>query len=86
MNCLPIHFPKQLILPVSLGRHPEFRQGKAQAALVKRFGIYQVNRIGMLFSSVFGLIFIVVGYMGNFPLMLIVMALRGLGMSPMLGI
>lgn len=24
MNCLPIHFPKQLILPVSLGRHPEF--------------------------------------------------------------
>ena len=33
--------------------------------LVKRFGIYQVNRIGMLFSSVFGLVFIVVGYMGN---------------------
>ena len=54
-------------------------------SLVKRFGIYQVNRIGMLFSSVFGLVFIVVGYMGNFPLMLVVMALRGLGMSPMLG-
>ena len=40
---------------------------------------------GMIFSAVFGLVFIPVGYMGNFPLMLVVLALRGLGMSPMLG-
>ncbi len=54
-------------------------------ALVKRYGIYRVNRAGMIFSAVFGLVFIPVGYMGNFPLMLVVLALRGLGMSPMLG-
>jgi GPH family glycoside/pentoside/hexuronide:cation symporter len=54
-------------------------------ALVKRFGIYRVNCIGMVFSVVFGIVFIPVGYLGNLPLMLVVTALRGLGMSPMLG-
>ena len=54
-------------------------------ALVKRYGIYRVNLVGMLFSVVFGLVFIPVGYIGNLPLMLLVLALRGLGMSPMLG-
>lgn len=54
-------------------------------SLVKKYGIYKVNRTGMIFSVVFGIVFIVVGYMGNFPLMLLVSALRGLGMSPMLG-
>ena len=53
--------------------------------LVKKFGIYKVNRAGMIFSVVFGVVFIAVGYTGNLALMLVVSALRGLGMSPMLG-
>jgi len=54
-------------------------------ALVKRWGIYKVNRGGMIFSAIFGIVFIAVGYTNSLPLMLLVCALRGLGMSPMLG-
>lgn len=53
--------------------------------LVKKWGIYKVNRNGMIFSAIFGLVFIAVGYTGNLVLMLVVSALRGLGMSPLLG-
>ncbi|MBR2422910.1 MAG: MFS transporter [Oscillospiraceae bacterium] len=53
--------------------------------LVRKFGIYKVNKYGMAFSVVFGIAFAVVGYSGNMMLMLGVSMLRGLGMSPMLG-
>lgn len=54
-------------------------------ALVKRFGIYRVNKYGMVFSVVFGAVFVAVCYTKSLPLMLAASALRGLGMSPMLG-
>ena len=54
-------------------------------SLVKKHGIYKVNKYGMVFSVVFGIVFIAVGYTGNLVLMLVVSMLRGLGMSPMLG-
>lgn len=53
--------------------------------LVRKFGIYKVNKYGMAFSVVFGIVFALVGYSGNMMLMLGVSMLRGLGMSPMLG-
>ena len=53
--------------------------------LVKKFGIYKVNKYGALFSAVFGVVFIGVCYTGSLPLMLAATALRGLGLSPMLG-
>ena len=54
-------------------------------SLVKKHGIYKVNKYGMIFAVVFGIGFIFVGYTGNLVLMLVVSMLRGLGMSPMLG-
>ena len=36
-------------------------------------------------GDLFSIVFIVVGYIENLPLMLLVSALRGLGMSPMIG-
>ena len=54
-------------------------------SFVKKFGIYKVNRAGLIISVFFSLLFILVGYTGNITYMLIVSALRGLGMSPMLG-
>ena len=54
-------------------------------ALVKRFGIYRVNKYGMVFSVVFGAVFVAMCYTGSLPLMLAASALRGLGMSPLLG-
>lgn len=53
--------------------------------LVRKYGIYKVNKYGMAFSVVFGIVFALVGYSGNMMLMLGVSMLRGLGMSPMLG-
>lgn len=53
--------------------------------LVRKYGIYRVNKYGMAFSVVFGILFAVVGFSGNMILMLVVSMLRGLGMSPMLG-
>lgn len=39
-------------------------------ALVKRFGIYRVNKYGMVFSVIFGAVFVAVCYTKSLPLML----------------
>lgn len=53
--------------------------------LVKKFGIYQVNVCGAVMSLVFSILTIIVGYNGNFTLMLVCLMLKGLGASPAIG-
>lgn len=55
-------------------------------ALVKKFkGMYKVNLYGYIMAGVFRIGFIVGGYLGNIPLMLISSALAGLCTSPVTG-
>lgn len=48
-------------------------------------GMYKINVVGYIFSSVFRLLVLVAGYMGNIPLMLVFTALASFGMSPLQG-
>ena len=57
----------------------------ATPMLVSKFGIYKVNKYGMILSVIFSIPFVIAGLMQNVPLMLFFMALKTLGTSPMLG-
>lgn len=55
-------------------------------ALVKKFnGMYKVNLYGYTLALVFRILFVVAGYMGNVPFMLITLVGAGLGTSPLTG-
>lgn len=55
-------------------------------ALVKKLkGMYKVNLYGYILVVVSSIVFVIAGYMGNVLLMLITMALAGLGSSPLYG-
>lgn len=53
--------------------------------LVSKFGIFKVNTYGMIFSLISSVPMVIFGYMKMVPLLLVFSALKGLGMSPMLG-
>lgn len=53
--------------------------------LVNKWGIYKVNLFGSIVSLVFGIPFIIAGYLGNIPLLLIFSCLRSFASSPMIG-
>lgn len=53
--------------------------------VAKLNGMYKINVAGYIFSSVFRLLVLVAGYMGNIPLMLVFTALASFGMSPLQG-
>ena len=53
--------------------------------LVTKFGIYKVNKYGMISSVIFSIPFVIAGLLQNIPLLLFFMALKTLGTSPMLG-
>ena len=55
-------------------------------ALVKKMkGMYKVNLYGYCIAIVFRIGFIIAGYMKNIPLMLVCLAIAGLGTSPVTG-
>lgn len=51
--------------------------------LVKRFGIYKTNLYGFGAAAVFRGLFIIAGMVGNFPLMLVFIALSNIGAAPL---
>lgn len=53
--------------------------------VVKKLGIYKVNKFGMLIAAVFSVLFCASGYMGSFALVLIFQIFRALFASPMMG-
>lgn len=53
--------------------------------LVKRWGIYKVNLIGLLLSTFFGIFTMIAGFAKAVPLLVIFTALKGLFSSPMTG-
>lgn len=55
-------------------------------ALVKKFnGMYKVNLFGYIIAFLFRILFVVAGYMGNVPFMLITLVGAGLFTSPLTG-
>lgn len=55
-------------------------------ALVKKMnGMYKVNLYGYLIALVFRVLFVIAGYMGNVPFMLVTLVGAGLGTSPLTG-
>lgn len=53
--------------------------------IVSKWGIYKVNLIGMIIALLFGIPSIFAGYAKIIPLLLILLAIKGLGTSPMIG-
>lgn len=54
--------------------------------IVKKFkGMYKVNLYGYMIAAVFRIGFVIAGYMGNIPLMLITVSISGLFTSPVTG-
>lgn len=53
--------------------------------IVSRWGIYKVNLIGMIIALLFGIPSIFAGYAKIIPLLLLLLAIKGLGTSPMIG-
>ena len=54
-------------------------------ALVSKFGIYKVNVIGMIISTIASVPVMLAGYAGNITLFIVLSIIKGLGSSPMLG-
>ena len=53
--------------------------------VVKKLGIFKVNKFGMIISAVFSVLFCVSGYMGSLGLVFIFQIFRALFASPMMG-
>ena len=57
----------------------------ANPSLVKRYGMYKVNLISYILTSVLSVGFMIAAYMGSFTGVLIFAFLKGITMAPLLG-